>query len=206
MITSMEVGQAELLAAAQAGDIEARNEVLVRLEPLLRFVCAKMIQAIDLPLSLDEAVQETTLDAMRSIERFEAGRGVKLTTYVGERAAFHLRHWRDREVGRRGHRPRPTMSRPGLDGIDFLMGQRAVRSWRRHAEETERRLEIRARLRRLLSERDYFIVHEIYFRGRTQRDVARELGVPAVFMSRRVEKIHGSVRDALAEFATRQAG
>lgn len=87
---------AELVARAQAGDLDARNECIVRNMPMVRWIAASFANRS--PMA--DLEQEGALGLIEAIRHFDFGENVRFNTYAPYwiRQAIHNHVYRDRAI------------------------------------------------------------------------------------------------------------
>lgn len=138
----------------------------------------------------EEVVQETFVRAWRNRERFDAGRG-SLRTWL-----FSIARNLIVDAARaRASRP-PGPQEAAHERLPE--GGYETKSREDPTERTLTRMQIEEALLRL-SEDHRAVISEVYYRGRTYADLARELDVPAGTLRSRMYYALGSLRLALEE-------
>jgi RNA polymerase sigma factor (sigma-70 family) len=153
-------------AAARAGDSTAQSDVLARLHPLIAGAIAQALRH-RLPAGVEPAdvEQEAAAQACALIRDYDPRRGASLPVYVGRLLKWRLANYLRAEARRAAHAP---LEAARLDEIADEA-----------ADTPEPCLEaphLRRALRRL-SPRQRAVIAGIYWRERTARQVAAELGV-----------------------------
>lgn len=86
--------EAELVERSRAGDGAARRELIERLVPFVRYVARRYASRGE---PLDDLVQAGCVGLVKAVDRFDAGRGVKLTSFAEPNISGEIkRHFRDR--------------------------------------------------------------------------------------------------------------
>jgi RNA polymerase sigma factor (sigma-70 family) len=155
-----------LAAAARAGDSTAQAEVLTQLHPLIAGAFAQAMKH-RLPAGVEPAdvEQEATTQVCALIREYDASHGTSLPVYVGRLLKWRLVNYLRDEARRASHAP---LEAARLEEI---------------ADETSDMPEpclVAPRLRRALrklSPRQRAVIVGIYWRQRTARQVADELGL-----------------------------
>ncbi len=146
--------------------------------PLLRKILAT--KNYGPALSYDEKFAAGLLGLVLALERFEPGKGVKLAYWISFQIDCSIRM--DIRTARRARKYRDS---------DADVEEQALQEVAVDEREQEEREKARENLRFLtedaienLPARDKKIVTELYWRGRTQEDLARELGVTQSYVSK----------------------
>lgn len=140
----------------------------------------------------EEVVQETFVRAWKNRERFDAGRG-SLRTWLFSIARNLIV---DAARARASRPPGPTEAAAARD--HRTQGGYETKSREDPTERALTRMQIEEALMRL-SEDHRDVISEIYYRGRTYADLARELDVPAATLRSRMYYALKSLRLALEE-------
>lgn len=132
----------ELIRRAQAGDVEAREEMILRNMPLVKTVASRMATR-----DVEDAIQEGTIGLIRAIDRFDLARGTEFSTYampkirqaiqVGWMNAMLIRVDRRQGGGDDGSDEMPVRSNAGFVTQAFVLRAKA-RAARAPAASTSR--------------------------------------------------------------------
>lgn len=196
--------ESALIMRAKAGDVGARNALVVNHLPLLAKIVGQGIVYYKLHVELDDALHEAVLFAMRAVERYDPGRGVKLGTYLGAGAKLVVKNLRRRStdglspVTFRPNHPRPKRSD---DGAAFNHRPSRATSAERSAVLSEALTELHSILLGCLNADELELVRAFYVRDLTEREMALELGVSRQWINQRRHKLLRKLRGPLARFA-----
>jgi RNA polymerase sigma factor (sigma-70 family) len=155
-----------LAAAARAGDSTAQAEVLCQLHPLIAGAIAQALQR-RLPTGVEPAdvEQEAATQVCALIREYDASRGTSLPLYVGRLLKWRLVNYLRDEARRAGHAPLEAARLEEIADETADMPEPCLQAPR-----------LRRALRKL-SPRQRAVIVGIYWRQRTARQIAHELGV-----------------------------
>jgi RNA polymerase sigma-B factor len=194
------------LRAYRRGDTVARDRLVELHMPLVRTLARRYVNRGE---QLEDLVQVGSIGLLQAIERFDPARGRDLAGFAAPTIAGEIRHHlRDRATVVRIPRryvgsafPRSAIPLSTADEADARLG-RAIATDAPY-ESSEDRLTLVAGLR-TLTLRERRIMHLRYFAGLSQEEIARQVGLSQVQVSRLIRASLERMRGGL--MAGRSAG
>jgi RNA polymerase sigma-B factor len=196
-----------LLAYRCRGDTVARDRLVELHMPLVRMLAKRYANRGE---QLEDLVQIGAIGLLQAIERFDPARGRELAGFAAPTIAGEIRHHlRDRVAVVRIPRryvdsaiARSAIPLSTSDEADARFG-RAIATDAPY-DSSEDRLMLVAGLRRL-TVRERRIMHLRYFAGLSQEEIARQVGVSQVQVSRLIRASLERMRGALTAGGSAQA-
>lgn len=158
--------EGELWALCRAGDVVAREELIVAYRPLVFWIAGKIHVASSLRQDL---IQEGMLALIHAVDRFDPGRDIRFSTYAYHRVRGQMINMLERSEGRA---PVPVPD----EWLQVAQDEPEDDGWLDVAESISR-----------LQGREAEVVSALFFEGKDPRDIAAEqcLDVSHVYRLRR---------------------
>src|SRR5207302_496002 len=136
---------------------------------------------------LEDLVQIGAIGLIKAIDRFDLDRGVELTTYATPNIIGEIkRHFRDRGWSVRVPR--------GLQELNVQLSKLTEQ----HQYEVSEDRAVLAPGFRALDERERRILHLRFFEGLTQSQIAQQVGISQMHVSRLIRRALEKIRDEIA--------
>lgn len=158
--------EGELWALCRAGDVVAREELIVAYRPLVFWIAGKIHVASSLRQDL---IQEGMLALIHAVDRFDPGRDIRFSTYAYHRVRGQMINMLERSESRA---PVPVPD----EWLQVAQDEPEDDGWLDVAESISR-----------LQGREAEVVSALFFEGKDPRDIAAEqcLDVSHVYRLRR---------------------
>jgi RNA polymerase sigma-B factor len=175
--------QAGRLGTSNARDVDAREQAVRAHLPLVETLARRFASDVE---SVEDLRQVGVIGLLKAVDRYEPDRGTPFTAFAVPTILGELRHHvRDRawpvRVPRRVRRREVELSRPPRVAVP--LADDAGLAARDELADSENRLLVGSLLQRL-TRRERAVVARYFFADRSQAQIARELGISQIQVSR----------------------
>lgn len=179
----------ELILKAQAGDIAARNEIVVANMRAVAEIAARYAASCGKYDAIDDFVQAGVIGLIEAVERFDVARGFRFSTYARHRVKYHIQ--------------RELTDRVDYDtGWDLDADINGVTNWGDNGIETQTDAHLTAlELERALQTMPPLqrqVIEGLYVLDKSVADIAAELGRDHSTISKAhdagLQRLHESLR------------
>src|SRR5690349_9900879 len=173
----------------ERGDLAAREELIEAHMSLVRSLARRYSYRGE---QLEDLVQIGAIGLIKAIDRFDVNRGVELTTYATPNIIGEIkRHFRDRGWAVRVPR--------GLQELNVQLSRLLERvGVEEHAYEVSEDRAILAPGFRVLDDRERQILRLRFFDGLTQSQIAQQIGISQMHVSRLIRRSLEKIRSEIA--------
>src|SRR5919109_1084533 len=175
------------------GDLAAREQLIEQYMSLVRSLARRYSYRGE---QLDDLVQIGAIGLIKAIDRFDIERGVELTTYATPNIIGEIkRHFRDKGWSVRVPRGLQELN----VRLSHLLEELTVQLERSPTipEVSEDRVLLAPGLR-MLDERERRILHLRFFEGLTQSQIAQQVGISQMHVSRLIRRSLEKLRQTIA--------
>ena len=183
----------------EEGDLAAREQLIEQYMSLVRSLARRYSYRGE---QFEDLVQIGAIGLIKAIDRFDLDRGVELTTYATPNIIGEIkRHFRDRgwsvRVPRGLQELNIQLSRL-LEELTVQFGRSPTIGELAKAAEVSEDRAILAPGFRVLDERERKILHLRFFKGLTQSQIAQQVGISQMHVSRLIRRSLEKIREEIA--------